>query len=240
MKRLLHALVAATITSCALYGAGSLALRTVPRAAIERVVFPSLLDLFFAPVEATYAPTPIKSIQRGTISLTTADFSVNATITAVIANNAYVEFGGFSGDGGRDATSGLRMGTVLLKLTNGTTVNALRNSTGVTDTVSVPWQVIEYRAGILKQAVQRGVVSINPGGTSATSATATITSVTTTKAILVYCGYNSNEAGGWNGAAQSRWWPWLELTNATTVTGNIKSNAVNQQIDLPYQVVESK
>ena len=179
-----------------------------------------------------YLSSVIKSIQRGTISIGTGQSSNTATITAVDTNNAYVEFGGFGGDVGQLASSGLNKGPVTLYLTNSTTVTAQRDTTGTTDAVTVPYQVIEYYPGFLK-SVQRGTITL----AGVASNTATITSVDTAKSYVIFGGWRRDETSAYTANAQSRWWPWLVLTNGTTVTANFTS-APTGNVIMPYQVIE--
>ena len=78
-------------------------------------------------------------------------------------------------------------------------------------------------------STQYGSISID----SATSATATISSVTTTRAVLGAMGMTTSENAGNLSIALSR----FTLTNATTVTGT-KNTATGGNVVLPFNVLE--
>jgi hypothetical protein len=86
-------------------------------------------------------PSKIKSIQRGTISMVSAN-SATATITSVNTAKTELRFLGYSSNkvSGEEWTP--RYST-RLALTNATTVTATRNSTSIATTV-VSYEVIEY------------------------------------------------------------------------------------------------
>ena len=86
-----------------------------------------------------FVPSLIKSIQRGTITLTDPATSNTATITAVNTGKSEVTFLGASGDTSATQNS---MQQVDLTLTDSTTVTATR-STGVGN-VTVSYEVIEW------------------------------------------------------------------------------------------------
>ena len=77
--------------------------------------------------------------------------------------------------------------------------------------------------GIIK-SIQRGTINL----TSASSGTATISSVTTSKAVLYFLGYDSNNDYIPDAAVR------LSLTNSTTITANKNGStgiaAVNWQV----------
>lgn len=158
----------------------------------------------------TTAATPavIQSIQRGTITMTSTT-SGTATITAVITANSSLRWLGED-----IQTDSNVIGTqcrALLTLTDSTTVTATRsNGTG---TVRVNFEVVEYATGVVK-SVQRGTIGL----ASAASNTATITSVSTTKAQCNFLGNTTSEAnsGEFTGRTSCK----VTLTNATTVTAS--------------------
>lgn len=77
------------------------------------------------------------------------------------------------------------------------------------------------------KSLQKGTIALN---NPATAATATITSVDTAKAFVMYEGASSNQAGGGNDA-------YLDLTNATTVTAYL-AVASTGNIIVGFTVVE--
>ena len=90
-------------------------------------------------------------------------------------------------------------------------------------------QAIDELGGNVIQSIQRGTISLND---SDSSGTATITSVTTSKAMLNHLGQAGTGTNAMNGLLR------LTLTNATTVTAN-RSNS-NGAASVNYQVVEFK
>ncbi len=77
-------------------------------------------------------------------------------------------------------------------------------------------------SGVLK-SVQYGQITFGAGSASGT---ATITAVTTSKAVVIYLGYTEPDAGTQERSSFSTA-PWLTLTNATTVTATRSTGLVN-------------
>ncbi|MGE3278034.1 MAG: hypothetical protein AB7O67_23225 [Vicinamibacterales bacterium] len=232
MKTTLRRLASAALLLLTLQGALSL----VPPSLNDEGVWtaPSLWVFRATPVEATYRPSVIKSIQRGTITLTAAQSSNTATLsTSVTTANALAVFGGFTADTAVGFTNASTQKLFIqVVLTDSTTVTASRNAAATTDSVVVPYQVIEFYRFALRQDVQRGVITLS----GATSATATITSVTTAKALLVGAGWTKADATGEN---SGRILPNLVLTNSTTVTVATTASAT-AALTIPWQVAEFK
>lgn len=82
------------------------------------------------------------------------------------------------------------------------------------------------------KSVQRGVITLS---TENSSNTATISSVNTSKAVVIYTGNTYGYAGSSPGASKEHYY--LELTNSTTVTVKC-ATTVNAEVNVPYQVVE--
>jgi len=150
-----------------------------------------------------FAPSLIKSIQRGTIALSLVT-SNTATIASVnVAHTRLVYLG--TRDLGAATTPDLVACRVAL--TNATTVTAFVNTAA---NVVVSFEVIQYVPGVIK-SVQRGTLTTT---TSATG-TATITSVNTAKSKLDYLGFTTTWTATTHiGLVLGH----VELTNATTVT----------------------
>lgn len=151
-----------------------------------------------------FVPSLIKSIQRGTITVT-GSASGTATITAVNMNSSRLRLLWNTTTSGANIT-----GAFMIELTNATTVTATcRTDNGQTSVVG--FEVTEYMPGVIR-SVQRSTITI---AALATSNTATITAVNTAKSELEWLGQHSDEATQ-NADGYSR----LELTNATTVTAS--------------------
>lgn len=170
----------------------------------------------------------VKIIQRGTIALAAGVATNTATIVAVNMNNAVVHSAGNTGDSG---SASYGTDTIDLQLTNATTVTATNGQLVTTDTITVPYQVIEYFPGVLK-SLQRGTITLTSGQASNT---ATITQVDTTRAVIVWSGCRETSTNGY-GTPQKVWVD-LVLTNSTTVTlARFASGTFT--FTVPYQVAE--
>lgn len=170
-----------------------------------------------------YRPTVIKSIQRGTITIAAASLTNTATLSPTVdPANSLLHW---LGESGTFSTSNRTdPGWAGLTFTSGTTITATRTDTNNPCTVS--FEVIEYHPGILK-SVQRG----NKTLTGATT-TVTITSVTTTKAMLEYLGHTGDTAL----FTVIRHTANMVLTNSTTITMAVAD--INSAIALYWQVAE--
>jgi hypothetical protein len=149
-----------------------------------------------------YRSSIIKSIQRGTITITGAT-SNTATITAVDITNSELHFVGHT----YTANAGLGTQTyVRLDLTNSTTITALVAASPGADTLVVGFEVWEFYPRILK-SVQRGTIT-------SPATTATISAVVMAKTSVGYLGVQAFGFGAATGAGDQR----AVLTNTTTVT----------------------
>jgi len=148
------------------------------------------------------APSLVKSIQRGTCAA-----GGTVTIAAVDVNNSIITFGGNLFSAANDTKTYWFM---FVTLTNATTVSAGAGTAAGTQNAT--FEVIEFLPGVLK-SVQDGTITLG----AATSATATITAVEPTKAVLAWRGgYSGDAAGGYLGGQGSMCHN--TLTNSTTVT----------------------
>lgn len=141
----------------------------------------------------------IKSVQRGTIALTSAT-SATATITAVDPKNAELHLlgSGFS--------SNVRTGDQCnpsIVLTNSTTVTASLNTSNPA-TCTVSFEVIEYWPGVIR-SIQRGTVAVG--------ASATITEVVRARSKVNFLGFTMTSA-----VMQSDQTVLLALATATSVS----------------------
>lgn len=164
----------------------------------------------------------LRSIQRGTITLTGAALTNTATITAVVTANTVLECVGITNSAGSAAD--YRDNWAHLALTNATTITATR-LTALDGTVSVivAYEVREYYPGVIK-SVQRGTIT-NPG-------TATISAVVPSKSSVSNLGTASDAASAYSSIVASL--ARLTLTNATTVT----ADSGGSNFTVGYQVVE--
>ena len=165
----------------------------------------------------------IKSVQRGTITLTGAATGT-ATITSVATENAVLMYLGNTCDVAASTDS--QLAWCRVSLTNATTITATRQN--VTGNCVVAFEIIEYLPGVIK-SIQIGTVSI---ANLTASNTAAITGVNTEKSVLMYLGAQVQNTTG--NTIDS--WNRLTLTNATTITATrIGTASINQ---IGYQIVE--
>lgn len=170
------------------------------------------------------------SVQRGSATIAAAATSGTATITAVDLANSSIRFLGYestnpAADGGNDPS-------VLfprIELTNTTTVTAYRTTADATYGRVCKFEVTQYVPGVLK-SVQRGTISVT---VAATSGTATITAVDTTKSELGFLGFTETYGTVSNNIMCSG----CTLTNATTVT-TTTGNAAANPVVVGYEVRE--
>lgn len=150
----------------------------------------------------------IKSVQFGSISLTTGQSSNTASISAVTNANTAVQHLGIAVSTSITTVSNCE-GVFTL---SGTTVTFTKQFSGAA--MVAKFCVIEFQGAALNSSVQVVDSSANP---SAASRTVTITGVTKNNSIMIYGGSSGNSGGSENTIFQN-----AELTNGTTVT--IKTN----------------
>jgi hypothetical protein len=163
-------------------------------------------------------PSAIKSIQRGTITITGAA-SVTATINAVVLANSTIRYLGQTYS--QAAATEQRQAFSRVELTNTTTVTGIVNTSPGAESTVVSFEVTEYFPGVIR-SVQRGTI--------VGAATAAITSVNTARAELSYLGHTESASDG-----ITQYMPNLVLTNATTVTQSVVVSAATTS---GYQVLE--
>lgn len=178
-------------------------------------------------VVVQFASAAIQSVQQVSDAYTTSNVTDTKTITSVTQSNAMIAFGGATNN-----ASNYRDGRYSLELTSGTNVNLTRG-TGTTSalTRAAYYTIVEFKSGVLKTNAQRGAIDL----TSATSNTATITSVTTSKTILNYTGFrttNNNTLQNCNII-----FPKITLTNGTTVTAT-RNTSDSFGNNTGYEIIE--
>lgn len=154
----------------------------------------------------------IKSIQQVSITIGTGSSSNTATISSVNTSNSTIVFAGFTTTYTGGPSAAFPAHAVF---TNSTTVTATRASADATYTVTANYNIIEWNASVI-QSKQDFSISLS----AATSGTATISSVTTANAGIIFSGF----MGGTGGEDRN---PILTLTNATTVTVNTSSSTTS-------------
>ena len=100
-----------------------------------------------------------------------------------------------------------------------------------TDNIATMMNTALQSGGVsVVKSIQRGIISM---GQQTRVKTATINAVNTNKAFVIYTGVTITDSA-------SNMWPYLELTNSTTVTATRLANPVNDGsiTTVPYQVIE--
>lgn len=151
----------------------------------------------------------VTSVQRGTITVASGSTSNTATISAVTNANTIVTHQGQTTD---ETSQVIKQIENVLSL-SGTTVTATRQD-GTSGSITVGYQVVEFKGSALAQSVQNIAKTWNSG----TSTTATITSVNTNNAIIFYAGSSCATTANHAQAEQM-----AQLTDATTVTISINT-----------------
>lgn len=154
----------------------------------------------------------LKSLQYGTITIASGQATGTAIITSVATANAIlVNLDSNPASGNTQA----RYMLTYITLTNSTTVTATRN-TAINATVLVGFCVVEF---VKLKSCQYGTVSLS---TTQKSNTATITSVNTSIAMLIYLG---NTTSNTCGVSPTYDFAMVSLTNFTTVTATVATQS---------------
>lgn len=132
---------------------------------------------------------PIVSVQRGSITIAGGATSGTAAITTVDLNNSTIKFGNFTCTDTGDSY-GKEFGACYLSTDS--EVTAKRGTSDATITVTVYFEVVEKDAAVMQSSVQRGSVAL---GSGATSNTASISSVSTSLAAVIYGGFTNTASG---------------------------------------------
>ena len=150
----------------------------------------------------------IASCQHFAITIASGSTAGTATINAVDPTRAFIVWGGVRSNAGVTARA---LATAVL--TNSTTVTATRNS-GTGSTCTVRGTVVEA-TGYLVKSVQSGTITLS----AATSGTATINAVDTSRSVVFFNGISTPASAATLLAALHG----LALTNSTTVTATASS-----------------
>ena len=154
-----------------------------------------------------YSAAAVDSVQQGTIAMTNGIVTATDTITSVTTSRSVALF---NGDTISSSNVGDGRARTSVSLTNSTTVTATRGTGAASaHTTTSGYVVIEFAAGIT-DSVQEFEVTISSG----TSATATISSVDTSKTATFPGGMTTPQAS----SDMAHEYCYCALTNATTVT----------------------
>lgn len=168
--------------------------------------------------------TSFFTAQHFAIDLTGAA-SNTATISAVTTSRAHVVRNSWQNPAGSDS----RSDWVRVALTSTTLATASRD--GTTGNIIAYGSVLEWDASAI-QSIQTGTISI---GTSATSNTATISSVTKNNAVAIFLGCEAPAGGS---TTHQYYDARVALTNGTTVTATVASALSTTVRTVGFVVVE--
>jgi hypothetical protein len=90
----------------------------------------------------SYATSVIKSIQRGTITISGFDTSQTATITSINTAKSFISFGGSTSVNTSTSAEIIRPARVVL--TNSTTVTATCAAQNSSAATTISYEVVEY------------------------------------------------------------------------------------------------
>lgn len=159
-------------------------------------------------------PAYLRSVQQVSITIPAGSTSATATISAVDTAKTAVLFQGVNSN---NAGAAPAKSLARIELTDATTVTAYRNTSDASITATVQAVIFEGTSALIK-SVQHGTITVNAAGTSNT---ATVNSVATGKAALVWLGQTTTETSDF---APENFCPRITLTNSTTVTANRAGN----------------
>ncbi len=184
----------------------------------------SVMNILFPAVGGSI----IESIQEIEFTIASSAATGTGTISSVTTGNTIV-FLDYGRLGGQRQTSTVKVNDhtlTMVTLTNSTTVTATRD-TADSFAVTVRATVVEFTSAAVG-SVQTGTINI----TSGASGTDTITSVTTSRSVVIYQGNISDNAFDPSPAGTNA----VALTDATTVTCTRPNSAEDTTVS--YSVIE--
>lgn len=168
------------------------------------------------------------TIQYVTGTITSGNASIDVTISSISTSLTSIMWGGQIGNSGGAASRAQSL--VRAELINATTVRFTRGGTP-SNTVECNVTLVTWSSSWV-DTIQRGTIAIaNP----ATSNTATITSVTTSRSYVSLLGFSSTDTT----AIDLTQAPIVVLTNATTVTASVNTTDP-ATLTASYEVVQFK
>jgi len=203
--------------------------RLIP--ALALIVAAIAVHVIERPVDATYTPSFLQSVQCGTITINSGATSGTATITSVDTTRTALSNNGYTGND----SSGSAVTDAWLTLTNATTVTATRSTnTSETYTSVVRFCALQFLSGLTK-SIQIGTATI---AANQTSGNATITSVNTAKAWPLWLGQSSECNSG--GFSNDRGTAAITLSGATTVTATRNTLDANFNCTVGFEIIEGR
>lgn len=151
------------------------------------------------------------NVQPFTKTWTNSGTTTTVTISSVTVNNAIMLY-----DGDNQNCCAFAVDNQWAQITGPTTVT-VNTDFADADSIEYAGTVVEFVAGVLTQADQKGVVSLS----STTTAAATITSAPTATTAAYITGWGTTISAT---TTLSEVQPTLVMTNATTLTGSLGSS----------------
>ena len=182
-----------------------------------------------------WAPALYTSIQPITGTIGTLDDSVDVTISSVDTALTTLMWRGQTGTS--DLNNTRKDNWVRAQLINSTTVRFTRGNVAAVGAVSCAVTVIEWSSDWI-DTIQRGTIAIT---NAATSNTATITSIDTSRSYVSLLGFSSNSTSASNYSYTAS--PVVVLTNSTTITATtnaLESSPTAETITISYEAVQFK
>jgi len=170
----------------------------------------------------------ISSVQEVEISVGVSDVSATATITSVTTANTavFVSYGLLGGQRQTSTINGADHVEVRVDLTNSTTVTATRELSNQALTVFVT--VVEFDGSVV-DSIQQGTITV---GDLSSSNTDTITSVNTSRSVVLYNGQTTTRTSLPTTDTVAS----LSLTNSTTITATTRGSSLSATVG--YTVIE--
>ncbi len=170
----------------------------------------------------------VDSVQQIEITIGGGDTSETATITSVNTSRSVIFWGGTNTDNTGNTQREIQ---ARIALTNATTVTAYRDTSDATYGVTLRATVVEFTSDMV-DSVQSGTITISSGESN----TATISSVTTSRSVVLWQGFTGSGAT----SSMDNLHPTLALTNSTTVTATRGESTSAYQPTIGYTVVQFK
>lgn len=190
-----------------------------------RVQLPRLLE--GTALQATYIPTPIKSLTPISITISAASTSNTQTVSVTAANSLLIATG-ISDNNVLPPDSGWAKGTI----TSGVTITATRIAS--VGAVTYTATLVEFIPQFVKS---QGCNAIDLADTVASN-TATITSVNTAKTLLAHTGVTSTVGSGVSLTVNNAQLTTLTQTNATTIT--VTRGVTSGEVNTGYCYLETR
>ena len=175
-----------------------------------------------------FVSSAIQSIQYGTGTISSGSASTDAAISSVNTANAFVQYLGQSS--ATTANTAYNRFWSRCYFASSTAVKLKRDTS--TDDVTVGFVVVEFKSGVLNSSTQRANIGL---GSSDSSKTTTIISVTPSQTALFFGGHDLGNTT--SSKANGR----IALTDATTITADrYASGGAGSGLNIECTAVEFK